>query len=406
MLNPLDPIVETLRSAAPRPEAVERTVAAVRRPRPPRLLPLAVGVAVLSGAMLWPRPGDGLAWAQVASQTMPPRYVLRTYRLVSGTPVLDSLVAQDLTLHHVRAWFGLPNGTSYDFRYGPRVSYTEREGYSTVARVSTKGDIAKGWIPHDATMVDLRSMLENDRLHQLGIDRAKDTRLGKADVYHLDQPLNEYDRATKRMKPGRARIDVYVQPEGTRVLGWDNSTADGKVWSRSNVEYPTRIPASEFEPPSKPRLPVYRMDRAVEQVERNLVKGLATVEKNGATSTLVVVAEDHAKAIWTVWRGAPPNGDLAHPVKFIGLKNGAAFGLAALTSKGDRGYHPPYGGHAVQLRRKVEKVDLDLPIYRAGMTRSVFVGYRRAQNVPVVTIDSIYSLYDVLRLSRQRKITQ
>ena len=403
MSNPLDPIVETLRAAEPRSEAVERTLAALHRPHPPRLLPLAVGVAVLSGVMLWPRPGDGLAWAQVAAQTMPPRYVLRTYRLVSGTPVLDSLVAQDLTLHHVRAWFGLPNGTSYDFRYGPRVSYTEHEGYSTVARVSTKGDIAKGWIPHDATMVDLRTVLENDRLRQLGIDRAKDTRLGKADVYRLDQPLNVYDRATKRMKSGRARIDVYVQPGGTRVLGWDNSAADGKAWSRSNVEYPTRISPSEFEPPSKPRLPVYRMDRAVEQVERNLAKGLATVEKDGARSTLVVVAEDHAKAIWTVWRGAPPNGDLAHPVKVIGMKNGIAFGHAVLTSKGDRGYHPPYGGHAVQLNRKVERIDLDLPIYRAGKTRSIFVGYRRVRNVPVLTIDSIYSLSDVLHLTKSRR---
>ena len=51
----------------------------------------------------------------------------------------------------------------------------------------------------------------------------------------------------------------------------------------------------------------------------------------------------------------------------------------------------PYGGHAIQLHRRVDKLDLRVPVFAPGKGLSRFVGYATARNVPVLQVSEFHA---------------
>lgn len=419
MSNPFDSAVEALRTAEPRPEAVDRAVATLRRPHPPRLVPLAVGVAAVSAAFLWPRPGNGLAWAQIAAQDLPLRFHERTVRIRAGKEVFEYENWIDRPGDAYRNRFYLPDRPlrpnedpasvpSHDHGYieSPNGWYMLN---ADMAVYSRKPHERSKWDPRSEKNVrdktGLEKLMRNEAIHQLGVEEDVMTRVGKADRYRLDSPI--YDGYGSRHEKGRHPFVVYVQPGTKRILGADSVQPNGSLW-QTTIEYPDRFPAHTFALPRGTPVPTFDLDALDRRIAERLETPLASLKAGNQTSKLRLVLQGVHKELYVLWSGAKPNGDLAHFVRVLGMPNGTRYGLAAFTAKGDRERSSPYGGHAINLDRRVMAVDLQVPVFAPGPGpgRSRFVGDVTIRKIPVIQVPEVTALSAVAPERKSRRPIQ
>lgn len=399
MSNPLDPIVETLRAAEPRPEATERAVAALRRPHPPRLVPLAAGVAILSTALLWPHGSAGMAWAQIADQDLPLRFH-ETRTVVAGGQArtttetwVDRPADASRSVYWVfrdfpavgRSVASNPLSRRFEYVESPRGFYGNSNGFASF----TRKPLAKSrFDPRLALNVRRRTglaqLLESKDVQQQRVERDVETRVGRADRYTL-----------VRSSAGSLPFEVYVQAGTKRVLGCDTPETSGDL-GQLTFEYPDRFPAGLFDIPPKGS-DAYDLDALNARVEARLAKPIAPLEVGGQRAVLRLVAQDKMKELWVFWSGARPNGDLAHRARVLGLPNGAAHSSLPYVSKGFNGYFSPFGGHSITLNRRVNVVDLSVPVFEATPGRSRFVGDVTVRHVPVLQLPFVDGLSSLQR---------
>ena len=401
MSNPLDPIVETLRAAEPRPEAVERTLAALHRPHPPRLLPLAVGVAVLSGVMLWPREGSGLAWAQVAAQDLPPRYHERMVYTRGGESItaLELWSDRPADAYRNRVRFLDPNLSArvrknafYEVVMSPKGYYTHGPDYGAFSRrPKAKSLFDPREIPRRG---DLSEILGDKTVHEIGIDRNVATRVGLADRYRLDYPVKAYDAKVGKPTVGRRSYEVFVEPGTTRVLGYDHIDKGGRM--ETTIEYPASFPTKTFAVPPQGAKDIYDLDAIDAQARARLGSPIAMLNAGGEKVPLRLVVQGAKHELWALWSGTKPNGDLAHKIRVLGVKNGIAYGLAGFTAKPTPSTGGDFGGHAVQLDRRVDRVDLRIPVFAPDSPRNRYVGDATVRGVTVIQVPDINAVWRAL----------
>ena len=402
MSNPLDPLVETLKAAEPRPEAVDRAVAALRRPHPPRLVPLAAAVAALSIVVLWPRGESGVAWAQIAAKGQPGRYILREELVRGGKRRLWSTYWRDAPAGSMKSELYTRPGEEAVFLTTPEFSYQRLGDRASLQR---GGGGSKLYVPYTAQPIEFEKLLGDKEVRQLGVDRGFDSRVGKADRYRLDRFATEYtgEKGARAFRGYRQRFDVFVDPTTKNVLGWDDLGRGPTKGARYTVEYPAAIDPGVFALPRTRGVRVYDLDAAHAAMAKALRKPLATARVEGVEISLRLVIQDHSDGLWTFWTGAPLKGDLSRRVRVLGEKNLAAFGLAVFVSKDARGYRSPFSGHGVKIGRQVSKVDLQIPVFAGGRERPRFVGSADFRDVPVIPIDTIYSAYGELKMDSRKK---
>lgn len=399
MSNPLDRHVETLRESAPRPEAVDRAVAAIRRPYPPRLVPLAVGVAALSLIALWPRGSNGIAWAQIAAQDVPPRYH-ETQRIVVGGKSrligehwVDRPADSRRTYNHLfQRWIERgqsvatnPLGREFEFIETPRGFYSRDDqdaGYSRKPHPKSKYDPRLASNVRDRTAWE--KLLGDRKVRQRSVERGVPTRVGLADRYTLERS------ADPRWEDMSASFIVYVQPGTKHILGSDQQERSGDVW-QTTIDYPDRFPSDIFEIPPR-GVKANDLDALNAKVKARLQAPIATLKAGGQTSTLRLVAQGDDKALWVFWTGGRPNGDLKQRVRVLGMHNGQAYSSLTYVSKGFNGHFSPFGGESVKLARRVDRVDLQIPVFAPGVGRSRYVGDATVRNVPVLHLPFVSGL--------------
>lgn len=404
--NPLDRHLDTLKQAEPRPQAVERAVAVLgRRSRPlPRLLVLGSGIALVSGIVLWPRGTSGVAWAQIASQTTPPMYVMRAETVRNGhaTPIFEIRV--DRTTNRYRMRNVGPMGAAEsarqadgtyrmldsEFIYGPMGHYMRLHGIASFSKQRRQG---LGPLGQQPTLDDL---LKQKDVRQLGVDANAETRVGKVDRYRLEQPGASGDGAAADRQP----FEVYVEPNTKRVLGWDIPGRDGSIY-RTTISYPTRMPDSDFAFPLDMNVPTFDLDAIDAWARKTLQHPLAALSAGGHQSQLRLVVQEPRKALWVLWSGTKPNGDLRDHAKVLGLPNGTVYGLAGFARKGDGQTQTALGGHAIQLDRKVDFVDLKVPVFVPdGEGHSKCVGYSIARHIPVKQVPGVDATWGAIGVKR------
>lgn len=385
--NPLDPVVDTLRVAEPRAGAVERAVASLRRPHPPRLVPLAACVAALSLVALWPHGSAGLAWAQIAAQDLPVRY--HEWRQARGRRGLETWVDRSLDAYRI----GNPSVDGNRYRaerieivHSRRGTYRLVNGVATYSHRPSRSDFDPRSNASVRDRIDLDEVLKTPDWHQVGVERSASTRVGTADVYRLRRPTAD----------GKTRaFTVYVAPGEKRVLGYDAEYMDGK--GETTIEYPDRFPADTFAIPLKNGVEAYDLDAIDARLRAVLAKPIATIHKGGQTARLRLVAQGAGRELYVLWSGTKPNGDLKERVTVLNERNGTAFGLAIFTRKGgDRVTR--LGGHAVQLSRRVDRVDLRIPVFAPGKARSRLLGYETVRGVAVERVPEIGAAFPALGL--------
>lgn len=402
MSNPLDSSIETLKTAEPRAEAIERAVDALSRPhpaRPARLIPLAAGVAALSLIALWPRGSSGVAWAQIAAQTPPPRYVLRVERVVGNQTKLFYETKMDSTTGSYRMSHMTPTGAvevtkgkdgyfwplDTEWISGPFGYYFRMRGIARYSHRPPKTKfVHEGW----GRQLDLSQLLNQKGMHQVGLDADVQTRVGKADRYRLES--EGYQKSEDRIP-----LEVYVQPGSKRILGWDRHEEKGAV-TQTTVTYPDHFTAADWAFPTLKGVPSFDLDKIDDWAKEQVKKPLATLHAGGATSQLRFVVQGYHHEMWFVWSGAKPNGDLKDKVQVLGVKNGLAYGLAEFAAKPGAKSVFRYGGHAVHLDRKLDFVDLKVPVFKSDGDRSVLAGYATARHIPVKQVPEFDAIWPAL----------
>lgn len=402
MSNPLDPMLETLKTATPGAGAVERAVIALHRPHPPRLIPLAVGVAAVSIFVLWPRGDVGVAWAQIAAQSLPLRYHEKQVVIAGGKTrtMSESWVdrASDSTRTHFFLFRNFPeqgksvasNPLDREFEWieSPHGVYNRQGHFATFTRKPRqKSEFDPRLVSNFARRTGLERLLADKKARQLTVERNVATRVGKADRYVI---------AIGSENP----ITVYVQSGAKRILGYDSPEVGGDAWQRT-FEYPDRFSRDVFAIPRRNGTRVYYLDALNAKVEAQLKKPGVILRAGGQTSVLRLVAQDERKNLWIFWSGARPNGDLKQKVQVLGMANGTVQSSLLYVSKEFGGRHSRFGGHAVHLNRLVDRVSLQIPVFTPGRSRSLFVGYATVRNVPVLHLPFVSGLESVDRSEAQ-----
>lgn len=397
MSNPLESVVETLKRAEPRPEAVGHAVAALRRPHAPRLVPLAVGVAALSAFVLWPHGRASMAWAQIAAQGVPSRY--HEWHEAKGRRGMETWVDRDQGAYRMRS-----NANSvvegFDFIESPRGVYQLLNGVATFThkRQGPSGDVPLTAPGEVRARTDI-TMLKSHRFRQISVDRGVETRVGRADRYVLKRVPTE--REKRFVADAKAYFDnpliAYVQPETGRILGYDERYLEGP--GQATIEYPESFPAGTFAIPPHGGPKPYDLDAIDSRLRARLARPIAILRAGGQTARLRLVVQDARNALWVVWEGVKPNGDLRvkERATVLGLHNHDVFGTMTLTNK-DRLHRTPFGGHAIQLDTRVDRVDLRVPVFVAGEARSRLAGFATVRNVAVERVPYVRTVFPALGL--------
>ena len=404
MSNPLDSLIETLKSAEPRAEAIDRTVASVNGSRtscPRRLVPLAAAVAAISLAVLWPRGNSGVAWAQIAAQPTPLRYVLRAEQIENGKARLVYESKVDNVTHNYRLSHKGSPGSNLVIKDGNHFLPSDSESiagpfgeymrFRGVATFSRKPVNYKNYRWDWSRAVDLDQFLKEKSIRQRSVERNAETRVGTADRYQLDQPSG--------VGTDRSLLEVFVQPGSTRILGWDSHSNTGGVY-QTTIDYPDHFDPSDWAFPVKNDVPTFDLDLLDAWAREQLKHPLAVLRAGGVTSKLLFVVQGVRHEMWFVWSGAKPNGDLKEKVQVLGIKNGLSYGLAEFAVKPGVTSPMKYGGQGLLVDRRLDYVDLRVPVFTPGAERSKLAGYATVRHVPVKQVPEVYAIFGALTVRR------
>ncbi|MGV3617479.1 MAG: hypothetical protein ACO1SV_19305 [Fimbriimonas sp.] len=417
----LNAAVRDAQTDAPSAEALARAVAVMRKPSPRPsyvTVPRIAMVAVVAGAfMLLPlvTPRSAGAWAQVAEATArQERFHERMFVETEGKRFSGMERWVDGDRHVVlfgrgkmRAQMGSDGKRSF--------SYFSGSSYAVVdaPRARPQGEYISGM--GEVPSFNIDEMLRDKKVRPVGEPKREKTDDGERLVYTVE--YLSADGKEEVTSKGR----FYVAEGDSRVRRWELVSNDGKVSFGGELEYPDRIPREvfAFNPPAGVR--VYDLVKGKAELRKVVEKGFGTKSVGGHSVTLRAIMGGPNRDLTILWTGAPPNGDLKHPVKVQGLPVLRTGGLSILTTKvyeyvpaaEKLDYLPTHlAGMIVASKRALpRKVTVTVPVFAPDPSRPVFdfegrrTGYRSRyvgavtyKDVPVLDVGRFYDYLDYLNL--------
>lgn len=401
----LDRALSNLRSVAP-DRIPDLDQLSVTRHRRFSYRPVAIMVAgCLAMAVLWPRPGSGQAWAQVADSVRRNqrfyvkttehfsdgmiterwvdgnKFAMRVWLSSTGDPVLDVRCNGEFYTY-VSTWEKPRNGapvTAYRARY--------------VEGVSPQGGVG-------GSSFNLVSEL---------IQNVKFNVLEEGEVQTEKGPMTRFKIARSsddKLPQGRPLL-VYSEPESglIRKVEYTDHTGE-KVIATNEVEYPRQMDQSVFLF-TETGYPVQDLDEDRRRLVQNLKSGLGVQTVGKEAVALRAVLYDLNGDLWILWTGHGPSTDLRHRVQ---IESGSR-SLGQNLPSGPRGFHTRQGfltstdagewetkpisglgqrlvGMAINLcDQKFDRVTVTIPVVDAsGRTK---LGEATFRDVPVHRITSI-----------------
>ncbi len=395
--------LKTLRQERPSPEATERARLAFlstpplprgreRRRRLARPLTAAMITAALALVVFTPRTHAGAAWAQTLAATIASPNCHLIARWPDGKTASEewrSGVKRATVLYNR---FGSPTiemrndgrramnfASSFDYaRFKHETIGPNAREWALVGKDRPEG---RSW--YEIPVGQAKVTLGDPSIKVVGHQDASD---GQPETYRLKHTLRLGGKAMRNPTEITAEID----PESSRIRALiEQSHRPGRavVTYRTEIDYPSTIPASVFAP--RPQA-AKNVDVYTEENERQVQRGVRLGMGKQGPVTLRAAIVDGGGDLWAFWTGALPDPKLAHPFSAPGVKLGASFTNKIYTTAWKESpkmngtpadsKSPRIGGMGRSTLSKLgSTVDLDVP-YPGGVAhfrkvRYVRVGY-------------------------------
>jgi len=420
---------ESLRDDAIPPEATDRAMRAMNAPpKIHRVSPIAlklVGVGGTAAALalaFWPRPGSGIAWAQVVNEMNHAGRVHETLALRHSNGGWTSVIDRWSDGSRYCMSYGSKGQTVFEARFDGVRSYSCQSalGFCVIQTIPPADRKSAGSFGfHGRGLNLIEDFIKDEKGKVEAQDKVTDEQLGEVLRYKIRTSM------LRNRKWVFAHQLIYVEPDSRRIRKWELLDEKGEAEQRGTLDYPDSIDDSQFTIPETPPFPVHDLDVERKQVEATIRKGVGVVSAGGAKATVRAVLSENNRYLWVFWSGTPPNGDLAQPVIVAGTASKKAYGVPILTSSrvNVKEPHPsvlgpePLSGMCIALGSATpDSLTLKIPLFVKDLKhpirnashqvlgyRSRFVGYDTIKNVQPIRVPSVYRFGDLTGLTAKRR---
>lgn len=368
-LNIEEAVLE-LRAETARPEARLSALRALRAcPRSFSLRWVALGVAVsaLGLPLVCRTPGSqsmAASWDQVIKATTnAPIMHITAKQQMNGK---SELVFERWTAGNMHRTVARVLGKEVEFRNDGKVFYSRRENMEVVSRLA-----AKSMPTSDQSVYTLDRFLRETKPESVK---------GSEHITVDGKEIDRY-RIEEHYLQGISRTQIVdVQSNTRRVVRIHSDVKEG--WSEISIQYPDSITYTIFSPPAISRWPRFDLEREHAAFMRDLKMNPLKGKFKNATTQLLPLTQSPDGTLEVGFMGVSPHKDGNHPALIF--LPGDKKPLRPFPYLGSmQNTEPSLDYSHFELKQKVERLDVKVPVYRKKGSDSQFVGYALFRKVKV-----------------------